>query len=390
LLPLAREWQSWRLGLVEARRRPSAEGGPLAQELDVWAAGGPSQAVGRLYLDSNGGGSSHVVLQLFGGVDDRSIWMWLAAKRSRRSRVLWEGHNGDVEDSWDCNLLNTVRKAADWVEERNLAAHLDLGLARLVVTPEAPATRMTVGLCVATMNRLWQLRRALPLNLLHCWPHRAWARIHVVDCGSTDGTLDFLLKHCRAAIDCGLLAVYQTDQMPFWHASIAKNTAHICASEDILVNLDSDNLIGPDFPVDVARQFAEGYTVLQYEDGEGTCGRIACRHEDFHKLRGYDEDCYPMGAQDVDLVLRLKALPGSQFRKVRGSAFSQAIHNSQELKVSCCDPVYGGLRWGQMDTLNRQVFKWRRDAGQLIRNLYQPQIGARAWRADLPACGTTG
>merc|ERR1712060_732199 len=157
---------------------------------------------------------------------------------------------------------------------------------------------------------------------------------HVVDCGSKDGTLEFITTRCRAAIDAGLLRVYTTDQLPYWHASVAKNTAHMCATEDVVVNLDSDNLMGPDFPLDVANRFQEGYTVLQYEDGEGTCGRIACWADDFLKLRGYDEDAFPMGAQDVDLVLRLKELPGSRF-KVKGSTHGQAIPNTREMKVAC-------------------------------------------------------
>ena len=38
--------------------------------------------------------------------------------------------------------------------------------------------------------------------------------------------------------------------MPFWHASVGKNTAHMVADEDILVNVDNDNLIGKGFPED--------------------------------------------------------------------------------------------------------------------------------------------
>lgn len=30
----------------------------------------------------------------------------------------------------------------------------------------------SVALCTATFNRLWQLKRALPLTLMHCYPFR--------------------------------------------------------------------------------------------------------------------------------------------------------------------------------------------------------------------------
>jgi len=148
------------------------------------------------------------------------------------------------------------------------------------------------------------------------------------------------------------------------------------------VNLDGDNLINPELPAVVAWHFRNGCSMLHWADGEGTCGRIACRRQDFHMLRGYDEDCYPMGAQDVDLVLRLKALPGAKGCKVVGGAFSTAIPNTLQEKVKCCSPGYGKLRWGRMDTFNRCLFKLRRDAGQLVRNLEVKQIGVEVWRAD--------
>jgi len=386
LQPLFGDWQSRSLGHVQSRRPMDLGKGSDVVELDVLPMGsdsdgttrdGAPQACGRLSLEEpeSGEESREIVLEVFGCNGRRARWLWLDKQHSRRRRVFWIDPHGRRTDCWDCRLLTAARKAAAWIEQQNLSSALGIGLVRLSSCAELQPPRLTVGLCVATKNRLWQLRRALPLNLIHGWPHRDWAKIHVVDFGSTDGTLDFLLQRCRPAIDCGLLHVYSTQELPHWHASVAKNTAHLCSKEDILVNLDSDNLTGPDFPVDVAKQFEGGYTVVQYEDGEGTCGRIACCRRDFHHLRGYDEDCYPMGAQDTDLVQRLRRLPNAQYRKVRGSMFSQAIHNSQELKVSCCGPGYGGLRWGRMDTLNRHVFGVRRDAGQILRNLDRKEIG---------------
>jgi len=135
--------------------------------------------------------------------------------------------------------------------------------------------------------------------------------------------------------------------MPRWQ----KNTAHICANEDIVVNLDCDNLVGPQFVEDVVQNFVDGYTVVHYHDSDGTCGRIVCKRKQFHELRGYDEDAYPMGAQDSDLLLRLRALPGVSFRR-RSLPFSGAIPNDRTLKASCVDPT-NRLRWGQMDALKK-------------------------------------
>jgi len=204
-----------------------------------------------------------------------------------------------------------------------------------------------------------------------------------VDFDSSDGTLEFVLKYCRVAIDCGLLRVYSSSELPYWHASVAKNTAHLCATEeDVLVNLDADNLVGPHFLQDVVQQFASGYRgAVQYEADEGTCGRIACRRNDFLSLRGYDEDCYPMGAQDVDLVQRFRKLPGAGHRRVHGAACGTAIPNSKEQAIRCCDPaIYGGVKWTRMDEVNRQRFNERRRLGQLVRNQDKAMLGVNVHR----------
>ena len=88
----------------------------------------------------------------------------------------------------------------------------------------------------------------------------------------TVGSLLFLLGTCRAAVDAGLFCVYTADKnLPYWHASLAKNTAHKVATEDVLVNLDGDNLIRPQFVADVAKRFNAGATAMQYEgEEEGT------------------------------------------------------------------------------------------------------------------------
>ena len=93
-----------------------------------------------------------------------------------------------------------------------------------------------------------------------------------------------------------------------------------------------------------------------------------------------------MGAQDTDLVLRLKMLhSGDVYEKVRETVFSQAIPNDLKAKVACCDPQYvdakgNRMRWGQMDTVNRAIFQARREDGHVRRNLEKLQIGVRCKR----------
>eukprot|EP00930_Biecheleria_cincta_P095889 TRINITY_DN87785_c0_g1_i1.p2 TRINITY_DN87785_c0_g1~~TRINITY_DN87785_c0_g1_i1.p2 ORF type:complete len:101 (+),score=22.08 TRINITY_DN87785_c0_g1_i1:302-604(+) len=91
-----------------------------------------------------------------------------------------------------------------------------------------------------------------------------------------------------------------------------------------------------------------------------------------------------MGSQDTDLVRRLEQLPRACKRRVKQVIFSQAIPNTVEEKIRNCDPAaIGKLRWGQMDTQNRNAFNERRAAGELVRNRDQ-EIGIPARPVSKP------
>jgi len=331
-----------------------------------------------LELLGDGGAAAH-------GTDGPRL-MPLCKDDSSLNKIKWVADRSD--DCWDRDLLAAAKEAAAWLTEKGLQPWLDEGLQNLAAegcqgTAATTPLQLSVALCTATKNRLWQLRHVLPLNLLHCWPHRSQVRLHLVDFDSSDGTLEFVLKYCRAAIDCDLLRVYSSSELPHWHASVAKNTAHVCATkEDVLVNLDGDNLVGPHFLQDVVQQFASGYKgAVQYEGDKGTCGRIACRRSDFLSLGGYDEDGYPMGAQDIDLVQRFRKLPGAGYRRVCGAACGTAIPNSKEQAIKCCDPeIYGGVKWHHMDAVNKQRFNERTKLGQFVRNQDKATLGVNVQR----------
>ena len=257
----------------------------------------------------------------------------LTVEPERRKRSGIQTKSCSIDASSD--FLKLVEDQAVWVKSSpwHLKPYLLEGKAQVQLDPtEKPD--LTVALCTATKNRLWQLERALPLNLFHAWPHRNWTTVYLVDCGSTDGTLEWVKDKCRDAMNAGLLKVY-TAECQYWHASICKNTAHKVAKEDILVNVDCDNLIGPEFPVIVADQFKLGKTVVQFEGkSSGSAGRIACIKNQFYEIGGYDEDTLPMGFQDIDLLRRLQLLPGANAGRCINEKYVQCIPNDVDSSKS--------------------------------------------------------
>lgn len=373
---LVRDWQSAKLGHVKCIVRNAL------QELTVVAATGrvPTDPHGRkvaaVTFIAEGDLAVCLAVSATSPGENPSVFR-LCKSSSSAKRLVWRDECSSAADIWDAHLLDAGRDAATWFRNENfplLADQVDQSFCSL--GKELTDSKLKVGLCMATRDRLWQLKRALPVNLLQNWPHRHWCHLHVVDCASTDGTLQWLKETCRAAVDAGFLHIYSasSDDFPYWHASVGKNCAHAVAEQDILVNVDNDNLVGLDFAKDVADKFIEGFTVLHYENGEGTCGRIACRREDFSRIRGYDEDAYPMGAQDIDLLQRLKMLDGARFKKVKIDAFSRTIPNTLEDKVKACDPRFQ-MKWSKMDGFNRDIFKHRRASGEIVRNLHKVHVG---------------
>ena len=92
-----------------------------------------------------------------------------------------------------------------------------------------------------------------------------------------------------------------------------------------------------------------------------------------------------MGAQDVDLVMRLKMLHNrTVYKRVRDAIFCRAISNDQQSKVRCCDPKYGrNSKWSRMNEINKTRFKRRRERGEVRRNMDKDSIGVNVWRVRL-------
>jgi hypothetical protein len=155
-----------------------------------------------------------------------------------------------------------------------------------------------------------------------------------VDFGSKDGLREWVIDSFQSELDSGYLKYYYTEELPHWHASIAKNTAHLCATGNILVNLDCDNYTGPWGGADLMKTFAvlgNRCIVHQFsgKNRDGSYGRIAVANEYFKMIGGYDESFDPMAFQDNDLIDRLMKL-GLKYVSYSGDLHNRAIPNTKE------------------------------------------------------------
>lgn len=232
-----------------------------------------------------------------------------------------------------------------------------------------------LSFCITCKNRFHQIKQTLPKNLKDNYEHRDLIEFVLVDFGSTDGLQEWVISRFASEIESGYLKYYYTEELKNWHACIAKNTSHILANHEILVNLDCDNYTGKNGGVFVLENmFRYGYdhTVLhQFSNvyGDGSYGRIALTKENFFRVGGYDESLGPMGYQDTNLILRL-ILAQLNYIHIGNRRYNLAIPNVKGEGV-----LDRSQSWMQMNYENYKISTSNILSGRLKANGEQTHIG---------------
>ncbi len=224
----------------------------------------------------------------------------------------------------------------------------------------------TLSFCITCKNRFHQISRTLKKNLDDNRLHQEWVEFILVDFGSVDGVKEWVCRHFKEDLKTGFLKYYYTGELPYWHASVAKNMAHRLAGHDILVNLDCDNFTGYLGGQFVIRQFLQNRDIVLHQFSgnldDGSYGRIGVLKEYFDIIGGYDETFEPMSYQDVDLIERLKQL-GLTYLLRPGSRFCQAIANTKSESILYTNSP---LAYGAMQIKNARKSVMNRAAGHIV------------------------
>ena len=228
----------------------------------------------------------------------------------------------------------------------------------------------TLSFCITCKNRLYQIRQTLRKNLEDNKLHQKFIEFILVDFGSTDGLREWILCDFQEELSTGYLHYYYTDELPCWHASVAKNTAHWCARNEIAVNLDCDNFTGYLGGKFVIEQFYRYHMDIVFHQfggdiTDGTYGRIAMLRKYFDRIGGYNESFEPMSVQDSDLIERLKRL-GLTYVLKTDKAYNRAIVNTKEegLANTGSSKDYRSMFLSNKKTSIRQLLEGRLIANQ--------------------------
>jgi hypothetical protein len=228
---------------------------------------------------------------------------------------------------------------------------------------------LTLSFCITCKNRFHQIEKTLKQNLDDNRMHKDRIEFILVDFDSTDGLHDWVAENFKDEINDGYLKYYYTEELPFWHASIAKNTAHLLANNEILVNLDCDNYTGYHGGEFVLQQFSQspGTMLLHQFSGQasdGSFGRIGVHRHRFFDIGGYDESMNPMSIQDYDLIMRLQTL-GIKYVCCSDERYGKTIPNTKEEGI-----LYTGSELDYMSMLvkNRQISEKNLSEGKFAVN----------------------
>lgn len=244
----------------------------------------------------------------------------------------------------------------------------------------------TLSFCVTCKNRFHQISQTLRRNLTENEADKERIEFILVDFGSMDGLREWVLSEFRSELQQNYLIYYYTEELPYWHASVAKNTAHRLARHDIVVNLDCDNYTGERggrHVMDTMLRHGIEQTVLHQFNNqlyEGSYGRIGVTKKNFMAAGGYDESFEPMGYQDGDLIARLN-LSGLKRILDSDETYSETIPNSKEESIR---HTGSKLSWNEMHYRNLSRSMTNITAGRLVANGGKAVIGIER---NLIRCG---
>jgi predicted glycosyltransferase involved in capsule biosynthesis len=224
---------------------------------------------------------------------------------------------------------------------------------------------------------MWQIKQTLPQNLKDNASMKGQIDFILVDFGSADGLKEWVLENFKQEIEEGYLKFFYTEELEHWHASVAKNTAHVLSESDVVVNLDCDNFTGKDggkFVLDNMLEYGIQNVVihqLSNDAWDGSFGRIALSRKNFVDIGGYDESFEPMAYQDNDLLIRA-IIGGAKYLQLEDGRYNKTIRNDKNESIKYTS---SRISWEEMELRNR-LQSWRNmEEGKIVANEDKQSIG---------------
>lgn len=231
---------------------------------------------------------------------------------------------------------------------------------------------MKISFCVTNRNRLAHAKKTIPRNLemLRSFEN---TEMTLLNYGSEEDLDGWVKEDLKEWVDSGKLIYGVTKHPKAFRIAHAKNCAHMMATGDIVVNLDSDNWVSQRFIELVIDSFSNHLNPIVKGWGRGYGGRLAIRKDVFQFIGGYDERMDTWGYEDLDLFDRANMasykfnrtgeVPG--IKQIRWEGVNEMIDHSIELR-----------KWGPPH------LAWTPDLWERNENFHRSNLRGNIWNAN--------
>ncbi len=215
-----------------------------------------------------------------------------------------------------------------------------------------------ISFCITCHKRQWQLEQTLPSNL--ALARQFGYEICLVNYGAIKELDIYIEENFSGDREDKVLRYYSTPA-PRFHASHAKNIAHLLGTRDIVFNLDADNYI-TSFHQTIYKLLSENPNVVVHNWSgsyvDGTYGRIGMTKKNFEELGGYDESFRGIEWEDVDLIMRVQNKK-LKYHLIPFLDSPLPVFNTQEQKVCYTDSPNSYADLYQYNSHRCQINRWR-------------------------------
>jgi glycosyltransferase involved in cell wall biosynthesis len=216
-----------------------------------------------------------------------------------------------------------------------------------------------ISICTQIKNRLYQFSKVFIKNIetLQGYNDIEWI---IVDCGSSDNLSEYIEEYLEKYT---FIRYYKAIDVKY-SIPIAKNFTVRLSTGNYVFNLDCDNYL--DNIIDEINATDEGVHCHEYL--KGTHGRIGMDKDIFIKLGGYDENFYPAGVHDNDIMIRAKSL-NYKFKNI--PSVTPAIQNTKDDTIK--DLGYN-IDWKDMLKANETIMRYNQQKNIINpnNNIYTP------------------
>lgn len=196
---------------------------------------------------------------------------------------------------------------------------------------------MKISFCTTCMDRLFHLKQTYLISINNTVYFDK--EFVLLNYGSKKDNVDDWVY--QNLINLDFVSYYKTTEPKYWIAAHAKNISHKLATGDILVNLDCDNILVPNYCEYLLDLFKENVIVASDPHDNygnlGSCGLIASRKEHFYSVNGYDESLdYGWVMDDTNYQYRCR-MKNNLKLVVQDKKYNLCVSHSNELRVKNCE-----------------------------------------------------